>query len=118
MTTARALVLKRWLGGGFCGADGCGGRRFALRGGPVDQADEQDQAERELVDRDVGQEPGDCDIRQGAERRVLAADYSVARPQEVDLHRDAPDKARDVDGHAPASELERRVLLGPSLESR
>src|SRR2546423_8131984 len=80
------------LGWGFCGADGCGGRRFALRGGPVDQADEQDQAERELVDRDVGQEPGHRDVREGAERRVLAADRNVARPQEVDLHGDSPDK--------------------------
>src|SRR5438270_13636098 len=116
MTTARALVLKRWLGWGFCGADGCGGRRFALRGGPVDQADEQDQAERELVDRNVGQEAGHCDIRERAERRVLAPDQSIARPQEVDLHRDAPDKARDVDRQTPASKPEGRVLPGPSLE--
>src|SRR2546423_11025966 len=100
MTTARALVLKRWLGWGFCGADGCGGRRLALRGGPVDQADEQDQAERELVDRDVGQEAGHRDVRKGAERRGLAAHHRVARPHEVYLPRDAPDAARDGDGHA------------------
>src|SRR5689334_11790213 len=105
MTTARAWVLKRYLRRRFRGRDRSGRGRFALGCSPVDQADDEDQPECELVDGDVAEEPGHGDVGERAERWVLAADRRIARPQEVDLHRHAPDQAGDVDRHTPAAEL-------------
>src|ERR1700745_3396119 len=116
MTTARAWFLKSSLGGGLYGFNRRSFRRAALSDGPVNQPYEDDDPEGELVNRDIAQESRDRDVRQSAQRWVLTADRSVARPQEVDLHGDAPDKAKDVEGNAPAAQLERRGLLRPAPE--
>src|SRR5579864_402460 len=116
MTTARAWFLKSSLGGGLYGFDRRSFRCAALSDGPVNQPYEHDDPEGELVDRDIAQESRDRDVGQSAQRWVLTADRSVARPQEVDLHGDAPHEAKDVEGYSPTPQLERRGLLGPALE--
>src|SRR5689334_13498415 len=116
MTTARAWVLKSSLGACLRGHRGRGRRRVSLGEEPVDEAHDDDQGKRELVDRDVGEETRDGDVWQGAQRWVLATDRRVARPQEVDLHRYAPGETKDVDDQSPAAELERCVVLWPALE--
>src|SRR5213596_1995996 len=72
MTTARARFLKRRLGRRFGGLDYRSLGRLALGDGPIDEPNQDDHAERELVDGNVAEEARDCDVRQGAERRVLA----------------------------------------------
>src|SRR3954471_14770228 len=109
MTTALAFCLKRLLGASLRGGARCRARP-ALREEPVGETDDEDHREREFEHRDVAQEPADL---QRAERRVLPSDRRVARPQEVDLHRDPVDEAKDVDPEAPLPELEWRGFLRP-----
>src|SRR6266851_1924763 len=115
MTTARAWVLKSSLGA--CLPD-CRGRirHCPLRDHPVNKPDDDDRREGELIDRDVAEESRDGDVGQGAERWVLATYRRVARPEEVDLHRDAPGETEDVDDHSPAAELEGCAVLRPALQ--
>src|SRR5262245_34786052 len=124
MTTARAWLLKkrslgRRLSGRVGRLDGRGRHRPALRGEEVDSADQQDDRERRLVDRKVADQSLDAqgastrEVRQDAQRWVLPAGAEITRPQEVDLHRDAPDKSEDVYDHAPGAELERSCVLRP-----
>src|SRR5207237_8008890 len=112
MTTARALVLKSSLGACLRGGRGRM-RRGPLRDHPVDKPDDDDRPEGELVNGDVAEKSRDGDFRESAERWVLTADHRVARPEEVDLHEDAPDEAEDVDDQPPLSELERSIFLRP-----
>src|SRR5689334_19657724 len=109
MTTARACCFKSCLGAGLRGRGRCRGYR-ALSEVPVDGADEKDGAERELEDRNAAEHAGDVRVK-GVERRVLSADRRIARPQEVDLHRDAPYQAKDVHPEAPLAELEGCIVL-------
>src|SRR3979490_360213 len=81
-----------------------------------DGTHEEDQPKGELEDRDVADWAADRDVGQRAQRWVLAADRGVPGPQEVDLHRNAPQEGEHVDDRAPAAELERRRLLGPAAE--
>src|SRR5439155_22509957 len=113
MTTARARFLKRRLCRGFDWLDYRSLGRLALGDGPKDEPNQDDHAKRELVDRNVAEEVWDRDLGQGAERRVLAAHRGVPRPQDVDLHRDAPDKAEYVDAASPLAQTEWSRLLGP-----
>src|SRR2546429_5528667 len=118
MTTARARFLKRRLCRGFDGLDYRSLGRLALGDGPIDEPNQDDHAKRELVDRNVAEEVWDRDLGQSAERRVLAAHRGVPRPQEVDLHRDAPNKAEEVYDRAPPARTEMSPLLRPSPPAR
>src|SRR5205814_5492120 len=57
-------------------------------------------------------------VRQGADWRVLVADRQIPWPEEVDLHRNAPDESEDVDPQSPLAELEGRGPLRPTLQPR
>src|SRR6267143_286932 len=135
MTTARAADFNsrpsprpspQKGGGGDCyvlsgaGLGRLDGRclgRVALRQHVIDDTNEQDQPKGELEYGNVGERTADRDVWQRAERRVLAADGSISRPQEVDLHGDAPDEGEDVDDRAPLAQLEGRGFLGPATEA-
>src|SRR5712691_10070909 len=111
MTTARAWLLKRSLGGRFSGCDFRRARHPVLRERVVDGADDDDHPDGRFEDRDVAEEARDAEVGQSAQRWVARA----ARPQEVDEHAAAPHEAEDVDEQAPAPELERRAVLRPAL---
>src|SRR5437762_9901380 len=100
----------------FCGR-GARVSCSALCDGPVDDADDQDHRKRRLEERETSDWSKVGEVRQAAYRRVLVADREVSRPQEVDLHRDAPDQPEDVDDQSPLAELERRRLLWPTVAS-
>src|SRR6202030_3283268 len=82
----------------------------------VDDAHHKDQSKGEFIDGDSTDKAADGDVRERAHGRVLGADRGVAGPEEVDLHRNAPDQSEDVDDEAPLAELERGRLLWPAAE--
>src|SRR6267378_7844033 len=92
--------------------------RVALGREVVDRADDDDYTDYRLEDWDIADRGWDRDVRQCADRGILVPGCEVARPQEVDLHRDAPDKPEDINDRAPAAELEWSVFLRPALEAR
>src|SRR2546421_3084394 len=117
MTTARACFLKRSLGACLRRRD-AGLADLSLGDGPVDDTDQQDEPQGELKQWDIANEARECDVRKRAHRWVLSTDRRVPRPQEVDLHRDTPDQAEDVDPESPLAELEWSWVLWPTLQPR
>src|SRR5229473_3853401 len=104
-------------GGGFGRLDRRCLGRVALREHVIDDTDEQDQRKGELEHGDVGERTANRDVWQRTERRVLAANGSISRPQEIDLHGNAPYQGEDVDDRAPLAQLEGRSFLRPATET-